>query len=53
VEYPAFTLNIGLLFGLGLVSARRARRSWGAAVLTGAGDALLGLIVVVANALIK
>jgi hypothetical protein len=53
VEYPAFALNIALLFGLGLASARRARRSWGGAVLTGAGDALLGLVVVVANALIK
>ncbi|WP_234543745.1 hypothetical protein [Streptomyces shenzhenensis] len=53
VEYPAFTLNMMILFGLGLVTARRSRRSWPAAVLIGIVDALLGVIVVVANALIK
>ena len=53
VEYPAFTLNIVLLFCLGLASARWARRSWAAGVLIGAVDALLGVIVVVANAVIK
>lgn len=53
VEYPAFALNILILFTLGLVTARWARRSWPAAALVGAGDAMLGLIVVVANALIK
>ncbi|MFJ5779199.1 hypothetical protein [Streptomyces sp. NPDC093094] len=53
VEYPAFTLNVVLLFTLGLVTARSARRPWGAAVLIGVVDALLGLVVVVANAVIK
>ncbi|MFF4717105.1 hypothetical protein ACFY2V_37795 [Streptomyces eurythermus] len=53
VEYAAFILNIVILFGLGLVTARWSARSWPAAVLVGLGDALLGLIVVVANALIK
>lgn len=53
VEYAAFTLNIALLFALGLVTARRSRRRWPVAVLIGAVDALLGVIVVVANALIK
>ncbi|MEW1775067.1 hypothetical protein [Streptomyces sp. NPDC086777] len=53
VEYPAFVLNIVILFGLGLVTARRSHRSWPAAVLIGTLDALLGVIVVVANALIK
>ncbi|MEW2622390.1 hypothetical protein [Streptomyces sp. NPDC048106] len=53
VEYPAFTLNILILFTLGLTTARQAARPWPAAVLVGLGDALLGLVVVVANALIK
>jgi hypothetical protein len=42
-----------LLSVLGLATARRSRRPWTAAVLIGLGDALLGVIVVVANALIK
>ncbi|MFJ9022118.1 hypothetical protein ACIRPU_19445 [Streptomyces sp. NPDC102259] len=53
VEYAAFVLNIALLFALGLVTARWSRRPWVVAVLIGAVDALLGVIVVVANALIK
>jgi hypothetical protein len=53
VEYPAFTLNIALLFMLGLVTARRSRRPWAVAVLIGVADAMLGVVVVVANALIK
>ncbi|QLJ03775.1 hypothetical protein HZZ00_24150 [Streptomyces sp. NEAU-sy36] len=53
VEYPAFVLNILILFGLGLITARQAARVWPSAVLMGLGDALLGLVVVVANALIK
>jgi hypothetical protein len=52
VEYPAFVLNILILFVLGLVTARWAARSRPMAVLIGAGDALLGVVVVVANALI-
>ncbi|GAA0922322.1 hypothetical protein [Streptomyces thermoalcalitolerans] len=53
VEYPAFVLNIVLLFALGLVSGRRAGRTWALALVTGAADALIGLVVVVANAIIK
>ncbi|MFJ3304992.1 hypothetical protein ACIPSA_18065 [Streptomyces sp. NPDC086549] len=52
VEYPAFVLNILILFVLGLVTARWSARTWPVAVLTGAVDALLGVVVVVANALI-
>ncbi|MEU7057446.1 hypothetical protein [Streptomyces sp. NPDC046197] len=53
VEYAAFALNIAMLFALGLVTARWAGRRWRVAVGIGAGDALLGLVVVVANAIIK
>ncbi|MFF4508176.1 hypothetical protein [Streptomyces sp. NPDC001401] len=53
VEDPAFMLNIALLFGLGLVTARRSGRSWAVAVGIGLVDALLGVVVVVANAVIK
>jgi hypothetical protein len=53
VEYPAFALNIALLFALGLLSARWAGRRWTTALATGAGDALIGFVVVVANAVIK
>lgn len=53
VEYPAFALNIALLFTLGLVTARRSHRTWPAALTIGLADALLGAVVVVANALIK
>ncbi|MGV4985923.1 hypothetical protein ACVB8X_38815 [Streptomyces sp. NRAIS4] len=53
VQYPAFALNILILFVLGLITARWSARSWPTAVLMGAGDAMLGVIVVLANALIK
>lgn len=53
VEYAAFALNISLLFVLGLVTARWSHRPWTVAVLIGTVDALLGVIVVVANAVIK
>ncbi|MFF7352148.1 MULTISPECIES: hypothetical protein [Streptomyces] len=53
VEYAAFALNIVILFVLGLITARWSARRWPKAVLVGMGDALLGVIVVVANALIK
>ncbi|MGP4005066.1 hypothetical protein [Streptomyces sp. 4N124] len=53
VEYPAFILNVTLLFTLGLVTARWSGRGWGSALLIGAADATLGLVVVVANAVIK
>ena len=52
-EYPAFALNILLLFTLGLVTARWSHRAWPVAVLIGVVDALLGVVVVVANAIIK
>ncbi|MFI2758762.1 hypothetical protein ACH5A3_07800 [Streptomyces echinatus] len=53
VEYTAFALNIVILFVLGLLTARWSARRWPVAVLMGLGDAMLGLIVVAANALIK
>lgn len=53
VEYPAFALNIVILCVLGIVTARWSRRSWPRTVVIGAMDALLGVVVVVANALIK
>ncbi|ALO97628.1 MULTISPECIES: hypothetical protein [Streptomyces] len=53
VEYVAFALNIVILFGIGLVTARWSARRWPTAVLMGLGDACLGVVVVVANALIK
>ncbi|MEU6598095.1 hypothetical protein [Streptomyces flaveolus] len=53
VEYAAFVLNIVILFGIGLVTARWSARRWPTAVLMGLGDACLGVVVVVANAVIK
>ncbi|MGW2815585.1 hypothetical protein [Streptomyces sp. NPDC001415] len=53
IEYVVFALNIVLLFGWGLLAARTAGRAWGSAVKLGVADGLLGVIVVVANALIK
>ncbi len=53
VEYPVFALNIAILFVLGLVTARSTARSWPHAVLVGLVDAVLGVVVVVANAVIK
>ncbi|MFE1313077.1 hypothetical protein [Streptomyces sp. NPDC058755] len=53
VEYPVFALNIAILFALGLVTARWSRRSWPAAVGIGLVDSVLGVVVVVANAVIK
>lgn len=53
VEYAAFTLNITLLFTLGLVTARWSHRPWLTAVTIGVVDAMLGVVVVVANAVIK
>jgi hypothetical protein len=53
VEYAAFVLNITLLFTLGLVTARWSHRPWAVAVTIGVVDAMLGVVVVVANALIK
>ncbi|MEU3370582.1 hypothetical protein ACFYM2_11935 [Streptomyces sp. NPDC006711] len=53
IEYVVFGVNIALLFGWGLIAARAAGRTWGAAMRLGVGDGLLGVIVVVANAIIK
>ncbi|MFF4394614.1 hypothetical protein [Streptomyces sp. NPDC001480] len=53
VEYAAFLFNTALLFSLGLASARSAGRGWFFAMATGVGDALIGVFVVVANAIIK
>ncbi|MEU6537891.1 hypothetical protein [Streptomyces sp. NPDC047000] len=53
VEYPAFVMNIVLLFGLGVVTSRRSGRGWGVAGLIGTADALFGVVVVLVNALIK
>jgi hypothetical protein len=53
VQYPVFAVNIAILFALGLVTARWSARSWLGAYLVGAVDALLGVVVVVANAFIK
>ncbi|MFE0253662.1 hypothetical protein [Streptomyces sp. NPDC059010] len=53
IEYVAFGFNIVLLFAWGLSAARASGRTWRAALAVGCVDALLGVIVVVANALIK
>ncbi|MFF4606827.1 hypothetical protein ACFY12_29365 [Streptomyces sp. NPDC001339] len=53
IEYAVFAVNIALLFGWGLLAARVAGRAWRSAVRLGVADALLGVIVVVANAVIK
>nr|WP_202539181.1 hypothetical protein [Streptomyces sp. SID8379] len=53
VEYVAFTFNVVLLFAWGLLAARVGGRTWPSALRIGSGDALLGILVVVANALIK
>ncbi|WP_371242306.1 hypothetical protein [Streptomyces pimonensis] len=42
-----------LLFAWGLLAARTGDRTWGSSLKIGTADALLGLAVVVANALIK
>jgi len=53
VESVAFAVNIVPLMGWGLFSARQAGRRWGSALAIGAGDALVGVFVVVANAILK
>ncbi|MFI7413662.1 hypothetical protein ACIBU0_33900 [Streptomyces sp. NPDC049627] len=53
IEYVAFAVNVVLLFAWGLLAARAAGRTWGSALRIGTVDALLGLAVVVANAVIK
>ncbi|MEU2791624.1 hypothetical protein [Streptomyces sp. NPDC007100] len=53
IEYVAFAINTVLLFGWGLFASRVVGRTWRSALTVGAGDAGLGMAVVVANALIK
>jgi hypothetical protein len=53
IEFVAFTVNIALLLAWGLLTARAAGRRWRSAVVVGAGDALVGVFVVVANAIVK
>ncbi|MDX2561837.1 hypothetical protein PV371_19535 [Streptomyces sp. TX20-6-3] len=53
VEVVVFAVNVVLLFAWGLSAARAAGRTWRSAVRIGTVDALLGLVVVVANAVIK
>ncbi|MET7662989.1 hypothetical protein ACWGDS_15485 [Streptomyces sp. NPDC055059] len=53
IEYVALGFNVALLFGWGLTAARVSGLTWPRSLFLGLGDALLGLIVVVANALIK
>ncbi|MFE9649318.1 hypothetical protein ACFYO0_35420 [Streptomyces sp. NPDC006365] len=53
VEYVVFAVNVVLLFAWGVLAARAAGRTWGSALRIGLVDALLGLVVVVANAVIK
>ncbi|MDG4862333.1 hypothetical protein P8605_29730 [Streptomyces sp. T-3] len=53
IEYVAFAVNVVLLFAWGLLAARAGGRTWASALKIGMLDALLGLAVVVANAVIK
>jgi hypothetical protein len=46
-------VNVVLLFAWGLFAGRAAGRTWDSALKIGMVDALLGLAVVVANAVIK
>ncbi|WP_043495628.1 hypothetical protein [Streptomyces viridosporus] len=49
----ALVLNTLLLAGWGAWTARRAGRGWTASLRAGAADMLIGLVIIVANALIK
>jgi hypothetical protein len=53
IEYVAFAVNVVLLFAWGLFAGRAAGRTWDSALKIGMVDALLGLVVVVANAVSK
>lgn len=53
IEDVAFAVNVGLLFAWGLLATRAGGRTWGSSLKIGTADALLGLAVVVANAVIK
>ncbi|MER5182708.1 hypothetical protein ABT009_30890 [Streptomyces sp. NPDC002896] len=52
IEYIAFGFNILLLFTWGLFTMRAAGRTWRSSLVIACVDALLGVIVVIANALI-
>ncbi|MCB5907511.1 hypothetical protein [Streptomyces pinistramenti] len=53
IEYVALAFNTLLLFFWGLAAGRAGGRTWPAALRTGTADAFLGVLVIVANALIK
>ncbi|TKA09898.1 hypothetical protein [Actinacidiphila oryziradicis] len=53
IKSVAFAVNIVQLMGWGLFTALSAGRRWGSALVIGAGDALVGVFVVVANAFVK
>ncbi|MFK4144890.1 hypothetical protein [Streptomyces sp. NPDC004065] len=53
VEFAVFAFNIVLLFTLGVVTARWAGRGWAVSAATGVGDAMLGVLVVLANSVIE
>ncbi|MFF1275790.1 hypothetical protein ACFVZC_20675 [Streptomyces marokkonensis] len=49
----ALLVNTLILAGAGMWTARRAGRGWPASLRAGAGDMLIGLVIIAANALIK
>lgn len=49
----ALLINTLILAGAGVWTARRAGRGWPASLRAGAGDMLIGLVIIAANALIK
>ncbi|ALV53877.1 hypothetical protein ACWDMR_29920 [Streptomyces althioticus] len=49
----ALVLNTLILAGWGMWTARRAGRTWPAAMRAGAADMLIGLVIIGANAVIK
>ncbi|MGW1026550.1 hypothetical protein ACWD4J_23115 [Streptomyces sp. NPDC002577] len=53
IEYIAFGFNILLLFSWGLFAMRAAGRTWHSSLVIACVDALLGVMVVIANAFIK
>lgn len=53
IGYVPLSVNVVLLYARGLLAARAGGRTWSSFLEIGTADALLGLAVVVANALIK
>ncbi|MGW0105530.1 hypothetical protein [Streptomyces sp. UNC401CLCol] len=49
----ALVVNTLILAGWGMWTARRAGRTWPASLRAGAGDMLIGLVIIGANAVIK